>query len=233
MSVRSDIQRLEPGTLIELYDLDTTPAGYAELLRFTPHGPNELGVDLVWDGNTYTRYPIEADGFDRRAQGTMPRPRLRAANVDGLLGALALEMDDLVGSKLTRTRTLARYLDAANFSGGNPEADPTQYLDREIWWVDLKSAENAVYIEWELAAAFDLAGVMLPRRQFIRDLCSWRYRGAECGYTGDPVATINDYPTTDAAQDACGKRLASCRLRFGEHGQLPFGGFPGAGRVRV
>jgi hypothetical protein len=32
--------------------------------------------------------------------------------------------------------------------------------------------------------------------------------------------------------DRCGKRLQSCRLRFGIKGALPFGGFPGANLTR-
>jgi lambda family phage minor tail protein L len=232
MTSRADVQRLEPGAVIELYELDTTVIGGADVLRFTPHGPNELGNDIVWAGNTYVRYPIEASGFERSGQGRLPRPTIRAANVSGVLGAMALSLAGLVGAKLTRTRTFVRYLDAANFAGGNPQADPNQYLDREIWFVDRKANENAVFIEWELAAAFDVAGVMLPRRQIVQNVCTWRYRSAECGYTGGPVADINDQPTSDSARDQCGKRLRSCKLRFGEHAVLPFGAFPGAGLVR-
>jgi len=35
-----------------------------------------------------------------------------------------------------------------------------------------------------------------------------------------------DYAT---AEDKCGKRLSSCRIRFGATAELPFGGFPGIG----
>ena len=175
------------------------------------------------------RMPIEASGFARSGQGALPRPKLAAANVSGLVGAAA---EELIGAKLTRTRTFSKYLDAVNFSGGNPMADPHQVIDREIWFVDRKSAENKLVVEFELAAAFDLAGVMLPRRQFVQNVCPWRYRGAECGYTGGPVADEKDQPTSDPAKDRCGKRLASCKLRFGQYAELPFGGFPAVGLLR-
>jgi len=42
----------------------------------------------------------------------------------------------------------------------------------------------------------------------------------------------NDQPTTIIASDVCGKRLSSCRARFG-FGELPFGGFPAAGLLRL
>lgn len=229
MKVRADIQSFAPGAIVELYELDTTVVGGTDVLRFTPHGPNELGGDIVWGGRTYVRLPIEASGFARSGQGALPRPKLAMANVTGLVGAVA---DSLIGAKLTRTRTFVKYLDAINFASGNPSADPNQWIDREIWFVDRKSVENKVVVEFELAAAFDLAGVMLPRRQIVQNVCAWRYRSAECGYTGGPVADINDRPTTDPARDQCGKRLASCKLRFGQYAELPFGGFPAAGLLR-
>jgi lambda family phage minor tail protein L len=229
VTVRADIQSFAPGAIVELYELDTTVIGGVDVFRFTPHGPNELGSDIVWAGQTYTRLPINASGFERRGNGALPRPKLAVANVIGLIGAVA---DSLIGAKLTRTRTFAKYLDAANFSSGNPQADPNQFIDREIWFIDRKSVENKVMVEFELAAAFDLAGVMLPRRQVVQNVCAWRYRSAECGYTGGAVADINDMPTTSMVLDQCGKRLASCKLRFGQYGELPFGGFPAAGLIR-
>lgn len=228
MSARADVQGFAPGAIVELFELDATDHG-GGYFRFTPHGPNEKGNDIVWDGQVYVRFPIEATGFEKRGNGALPRPTLRVANVSGLIGAIA---EDLIGAKLTRTRTFVKYLDAANFNAGNPQADPNQWIDREIWFVDRKAAENNVLVEFELASAFDLTGVMLPRRQFIQNACAWRYRGAECGYAGGPVADIHDQPTSDPAQDACGKRLASCKLRFGQYAELPFGGFPAAGLIR-
>ncbi len=111
------------------------------------------------------------------------------------------------------------------------EADPTQHLVDDVWYVDRKSKENSVSIEFELASALDMQGVTLPRRQVIQNVCSWLYRSSECGYTGGPVAEANGTPTTDAELDACGKRLSDCKLRFGT-GILPYGGFPGCGLVR-
>lgn len=73
--------------------------------------------------------------------------------------------------------------------------------------------------------------MFLPRRQIIPNICWWAYRGADCQYTGGPVARADDTATSDPQLDDCGKRLASCKLRFGAFAPLPFGGFPGAGRI--
>ena len=99
----------------------------------------------------------------------------------------------------------------------------------EIWFVDRKASENRDVVSFELASKFDLPGVMLPKRQIIANLCQWKYRSAECSYTGTDYFDINDKGVETLAEDQCGKRLGSCRLRFGENNPLPFGSFPSAG----
>jgi len=231
MTIASDIQKLDPGAIVTLFEIDATGLGGA-VSRFHA-GTNELSSDVVWQGNTYTRFPVEAEGFELTGKGTLPRPTLSIANVTGLIGALVRDFDDLVGARVTRRRTFVRYLDAVNFTGGvNPTADPNVHFADEIWFVARKSAENKVMVELELAAGFDVEGVKLPRRQVVQNVCTWVYRSAECGYAGGPVAELNDTPTNDAAKDDCGKRLVSCKLRFGFDAELPFGAFPAAGLIR-
>jgi hypothetical protein len=66
------------------------------------------------------------------------------------------------------------------------------------------------------AAVFDLIGVRAPKRQCISNICQWEYRGPECGYTGDAYFNTNNQPVPTLAEDACGKQLSSCELRFGQ-----------------
>lgn len=229
MTISSDIQKLDPGVLIELFTLDAVAIG-GEVFHFHA-GTNELGCDVVWQGVTYTRYPVEAEGFELRANGPSPRPKIRASNITGALGAAIRPHDEIIGAKVIRKRTFARYLDAVNFAKGNPLADPNVEFANEIYFIDRKSNENKVLIEWELVSALDLAGVKLPRRQIVANVCPWVYRGGECNYTGAPVATVTDIPTGDPALDKCGKRLASCKMRF-KGTVLRYGGFPAAGLNR-
>ena len=191
MTIREDIQKLEPGTLVQLFEIYVG----VDVFRFHA-GLNAIGGDVVFGGQTYIRFPIDADGFELKGSGTLPRPRLRVANVTGLVGALVRENNDLVGCKVVRRRTFAKYLDAVNFPGGvNPTADPSAALPTEVYFVDRKSAENAVAVEFELASAMDVHGVRLPRRQVIQNVCTWRYRSAECGYVRSvPTRRSSDPP---------------------------------------
>lgn len=231
MSLAAEIASLTPSALIELFELDLVPLG-GPLLRFHA-GTNSLGGAVIWQGNEYTPFPINASGFEVTGRGQIPRPTLAVSNVLGVVTGLVLDYRDMLGAKITRKRTLARYLDAVNFPGGvNPEADPDAHLPDEVYTIDRKSSENKVTVQFELAAAFDVAGVQLPRRQIIQNSCSWLYRSADCGYVPGPLFNLNDEPVTNPADDRCGKRLTSCKLRFGANNPLPFGSFPGAGLVR-
>lgn len=230
-TITSEIQKLEPSAIVELFEMDATGFG-GDLLRFHA-GTNGLRQNLVWQGETFTAFPIESSGFDLSGNGQLPRPKLRVANVTGAITFLALEYDDLLGAKITRRRTLAKYLDAVNFPGGvNPSADPDAEFANDIFFVDRKVSETRDVVEFELAAAFDVAGVQLPRRQIIQNVCTWRYRGGECGYTGTNYFDANDQAVGSAGLDVCGKRLTSCEARFGTNSPLPFGSFPAAGLTR-
>ena len=68
---------------------------------------------------------------------------------------------------------MAKFLDAANFSGGsNPlgTPDPTAEFKRQIYTVDRKSSENRDNVEFELSGSIDMAGVRAPKRQCTRAL---------------------------------------------------------------
>lgn len=231
----SELQAIAPSAIIELFELELNVLqhGINDTYRFHAGTNLNNNGELVWAGNSYLRFPIEADGFQYNGQGQLPRPKFTCSNILGTITALLLTLPNgLEGAKVTRIRTLARYLDDANWPGGNPYVpggDSTAEFPREIYYVDRKSVETRDVIEFELAAAFDLAGVRAPKRQCVANICQWVYRSAECSYTAAVYYDANDNPVPSAGADVCGKRLSSCKVRFGSTAQLPFGSFPGVG----
>lgn len=223
-----ELQSLSPTALLELFILDmSNTAGGGQ--HYFHAGTNELSGPVVWQGQVYQPWPIEASGFDVTTQGSLPRPKITVANVEGLFSGEVSANDDLLGCMIIRKRTFARFLDAVNFKNGtNPDADPSQHADDDRWFIDQKTSENRYTLEFELASVFDLMGVQLPYRQVLKSACSWRYRGPECSYTG-PSFDRFDNPTNNPLEDSCAKRLNSCRVRYGNN-PMPFGGFPGATR---
>ena len=164
-----------PYAIIELFELhlDLALHGSSDIVRFHA-GVNEKSTagDVIWQGYTYQALPIEVEGFQYNGSGQLPRPKARVANLMGGVSALLLGVNeitpgnDLIGAKFIRIRTLSRFLDPVNFTGGvNPYGTPAdEEMPREIYYIDRKSAENRNIVEFELAAVFDLAGVRAPKR---------------------------------------------------------------------
>lgn len=216
----SALQEIAPGAIIELFELqlNTTQHGVNDLYRFHAGTSLNNNGNVYWNGNQYIPFPLEADGFEYSGNGQLPRPKIRISNILSTITAVLLTLPDgLEGATVTRIRTLARYIDAVNFPGGvSPYSpDPTAEFPREIYYVDRKTVENRDVVEFELAAAFDLAGVRAPKRQCIANICQWQYKSTECGYTG--------------ALPTCLKTLTDCKAHFGANAELPFGSYPGIG----
>ena len=177
----SELQKINPSSIIEMFklELNTAMHGTTDVYRFHAGVNSKNNGDIIWAGNTYQRFPVEADGFEYTGSGQLPRPKIRISNIIGTITALLLTLPEgLEGAKVTRIRTLARYLDAVNFTGNvNPfgTPDPTAEFPQEIYYVDRKTLETRDVVEFELAAAFDLAGVKAPKRQCIANICQWQY----------------------------------------------------------
>ena len=182
----SETQSINPGSVIEMFELTTDAAlhGSATTYRFhdgsnpIAYGNANANGNIVWNANTYIAVPLEADGF-KYANGQLPRPTLTISNVTNLITAILLNVNvvtpgnDLTGAVVTRVRTLARFLDAGNFTGNtNPYGtpDPTAEYAKEIYKIDRKSAENRAVVQFELAAAFDLANIRIPLRVCTKEL---------------------------------------------------------------
>ncbi|AMG38456.1 phage minor tail protein L [Achromobacter xylosoxidans] len=241
MGIYSDVQKLEVGALVELFELDATEIG-GQVLRF--HGYTQVGP-IWWQGQQYDPWAIRAEGFEQVGEGQQPSPTLSVGNIGqdeksqpvvGVISALCIHLDDLVGARVAVRRTLGKYLDAANFADGNPTADPQEELPPEIWIVQQKTAETAEVVEFSLSSALDFNGQKLPDRPIIAGVCSWLrkggYRGPYCGYTGSRMFDLDGKPVSDPTLDRCSGLMSDCKKRFGEYEVINFGGFPSADLVR-
>ena len=108
MTIAQDIQGLEPGSLVQLFELDATSLG-GGVTRFHA-GTNGLRSSVVWNGQTYVPLPVEASGFEFNGKGQLPRPTIKVANTGGAMGALgALIM--AVGRRRLDRKLLVQALD--------------------------------------------------------------------------------------------------------------------------
>ena len=177
----SELQAINPGSIIELFTIELNIAlhGSNTIYRFHNGANMNANGEVVWAGNAYLRFPIECSGFEFGSTGTLPRPTIAVSNIFGTITAIMQDINentvgnDLNGAKFTRIRTLARFLDAVNFSGNtNPYGtpDPTAEFPQEIYFLDRKVTENRNLVTWEGQSALDLVNVKLPKRIATREL---------------------------------------------------------------
>ena len=174
----AEIQKTNPSAIIELFTLQLDNGLHGATTPYRFHAGSNLNAngEIVWAGNSYLRFPVEATGFAFQ-RGKLPRPKIKISNALGTLSAILLTVNqttagnDLTGSTVTRIQTMAKFLDAVNFSGNsNSTADPSAEFDREVYQIDRKSSENRDFVEFELAQVWDLAGVKAPKRQCTRSV---------------------------------------------------------------
>ena len=174
----NDLQPINPSAIIELFTLklDNTLHGATTVYRFHAGSNMNLNGKIVWAGNEYLRFPIQISGFAFQ-NGQIPRPKLVVSNALGTISAILLTVNetttgnDLTGATVTRIRTLAKFLDAVNFSGNtNPYGtpDPTAEFPQEIYSIDRKATETREIVEFELASVLDLVSITCPKRQCTR-----------------------------------------------------------------
>lgn len=172
----------------------TIPVNYYFHAGTNGHSTSIKWVNTGNDVVDYSPIPVEAKGF-AVTRGQLPRPTLSFANLAGTLttillgvnhfGATQVEFDslsadtilinnDLTGARVTRKRTLEKFLPTSNYP---TDAVPTfnQFdssypeFPEEIYFIDRKAAESREILQFELAANFDMAGVTAPRRLVTRD----------------------------------------------------------------
>ena len=112
-SIFSNLQSINPSAVIELFTLQLSTALHGSNTIYRFHAGSNLNANgqIVWAGNTYLRFPVQASGFAFQ-RGKIPRPKISISNATGLMSSILLEVNntttgnDLTGAKVTRIRTL-------------------------------------------------------------------------------------------------------------------------------
>lgn len=189
MTIQQDVRNSWHEAIVELFELDLSPITQQAGDKF--YFTRDIfpdGTKPQWKGQVYEPFPIEITGFETSTNGPIPEPELTVANVLGTLSSVTNAFEDLVGARVVRRRTLGKYLDNGTSPNSNEE------FPEDVYFIERKTAETSLTITWQLASKIDLEGLQIPRRIITQNYCIWKYRGAECGYTGPPIADERDRP---------------------------------------
>lgn len=235
--IKLEANKADPSAYITLFELrETKPDLGVEpvIYRFTSSVYSNSPISR--GGEIYQAIPIEADGFELKTSGTLPTPRISVALNGNPIGESLRQVDDFIGWEVTRIRTFSTFLD----DGETP--DSTAILGADVYRIERKVAQTLHQVEWELQAVIDQEGMVLPRRQLNRDYCSHVYRtwdananafnlrDVTCPYAG--ATSYNEgNKVVENKDDACGRTVRSCKVRFGRGVSLPTTAFPGLNRT--
>lgn len=225
-----ELSKLEQTAMIELFEVDLTQltgrdGERGELFRFYA-GTNERHQPIVWQGNIYQPFGVSATGFELSGQGPSNRPTLTVLNFNGFVTGLATDFEQCLGAVVRRRKVFAKFLDAVNFEGGNPHADPQQE-QVSYFIIEQLTALKQDTATFTLALPTETDNAVINARTILVS-CSWVYRSSECGYTGGAVADEKDQPTNDPKKDKCSGCLRGCQLR---NNVRNFGGFIGVNKL--
>ena len=158
----------------------------------------EAKADIVFDGITYTAFPIALDPISESTTGEIDSIRIKMGNASRVIQAY-IENYDMRGKKVGIKIVWANLL-----------ADTDNYLEY-VFYIDNYdfTAASAVFT---CSSKFDVLNVELPYGKYTRGVCRWIFRGAICLYSG--------------AQATCNLTMADCRirqniLRFGAFPSIP------------
>jgi len=246
-SLNFELSNLTPSSLITLFEIDLNKLieskgivlgmdalamGLSEdvndgILKF--HNNIKIfNSFIIWQGKKYYPVPINSEGFESTTKGTLPQPSLSIASQSETgtdqLALLKNEMKkfgDIIGSKVTRRRTFAKYLDKINFtvegilSPGSSitlpdgyEPDPYAELPKDVYYIERKITENKSVLTYQLSSILDLEGTKIPKRIINADKCVWQYRGIGCWYqhaemttnANNEIVAENPVPLLEKAQ---------------------------------
>jgi phage-related protein len=238
-SLAHEMSNLTPSAMVTLFEIDLSdildaasqpslqaeaanmgfPGAVDKILRFH-NNIKVFNSKIIWNGEDYWPVPIQGSGFETSSKGALPTPTLTIASQSSeavtlltLLKHSILKFGDIIGAKVTRRRTFAKYLDWENFDfntiiRSNPrdrvfsprmqelpegyEPDPNAELPQDIYYIERKTSENKNTLQYQLSSSLDLEGVKIPRRVIISDRCNWEYRGPGCWYECVNKSEIED-----------------------------------------
>lgn len=215
------------GSIVTLYQIDTAIYG-GGLIYLTPI-VDELRNEVVFNGNTYTPFPIDAQGF-QMSSGKAPRPTVGLSNLQALLVGGINQYRGLQNCPFIRIRVRRSELDDQN-----PNIT-TDFVNYDKYYINQMTRQTAVYVEFELITALELANrQQFPRNQMV-NYCNLIYRKWNATTSSFDISSVNPCPYAGTqyfdefnqvvrqSLDRCSKTVTGCELRF--RTALPFNGFP-------
>lgn len=180
-----DLFELEPTAILDFYQIFPDEINDPKVSVNFHGGTNGVYTPIIWQGAKYLPVPLEVEGFEAKGDNSLPRPKIRIANIDSIVSQYMKAFDGMAGAKVVRKKVFAKYLDKENFEGDiNPFGSENQNMGfaDEVFYINRKTTESKAYVEFELMSSIELENITIPRRVVLASFCPFAYRGDCCGY---------------------------------------------------
>lgn len=228
------LQSLYPGDIITLIEIDGTKFGaqvyrfHAENIAYTPEElieAQQTGVlppkEIKFQGETFGARPFGISGISFTSNGKAGKPKLSLSNIDSQPAALIRSYNGMMQAKVT---IWIAPKDLMN-SDGSIEDGAFRKL---VYYIERPDYVDSTVARFELSSPYDMDGIMIPSRT-TQTVCYWAQRGwyrsgKGCSYNGTLYFDKDNNPVSDPSLDFCAGTVRACALRFGDDGELDFGG---------
>jgi len=175
---------------IFLYEIQYDSVGN-QWLRYT-----NWTTDVVFDGQTYTKYAITHDNISESLDGSAVKVKLKIGNVNR---TIQYYLENWNGLRDAKVNILQVFFD---------ELSTPSAVDLLTFFI-ADSAVDARDATFVLSSKFDVFDITLPRRKFYRSYCSHKFKDAGCAYSG--------------VETTCNKSMQRCKELGNIH---RYGAFP-------
>lgn len=234
MSFENVLQKLYPGEILTLVEIDGTKFGaqvyrfHGENIAFTPaeilaatNGGELKPKTITFQGNEYGARPFGISGIEFNGNGKAGKPQLALSNIDSRVSALCRSYNGMMQAKVTIWVTQKGLMKP----DGTVEAGDFRKL---VYYVERPNYADQNIVRFDLTSPYDMDGIMIPPR-ITQSVCYWAQRnwyrsGKGCSYNGPRMFDKDNNPVTDPSLDSCAGTVTACKLRFGPNNELDFGG---------
>ena len=155
---------LKQDALISLFIIDSNNAQFSpSFARRHFVSPEQSGGEAVTyvneegtEGIVYQTMPISFGAVEISGSNKLPNPKLTVSNVDGAFTKMSRDYDDLIGFKLIRIRTFAKFVDKFG-TAARRNYDKDAHFTPDFWYFSRKVSESNLSVAYE-PSVFDVEG---------------------------------------------------------------------------
>ena len=159
--------------------------------------------NITFQDNEYIAFPFELGDIKESSKGEIPSLSIKISNVTKAIQYYLEQFNGAIGSQIKIIVVNSSYLSE-------------DYSELELDYEVTGASSNAQWVEFTLGIPNPLRK-RFPLHRFIAEHCNWRFKSAECAYSGVEFTT-------------CDRTLKACRAR---DNTSRFGGFLGLSNIGV